>query len=162
MAKWTMAAKLAQYLRDTVTREFPFLSAVNEEQASRPAPVPGSWNAKQELGHLLDSAVNNHQRFARATLHGPYQGPGYAQDDWVRLHAYDQLPWATIVTLWQQYNLFLAHLVEQIPEQALNTTCNIGDYPTLTLGFLIDDYVLHMQHHLDHLLMREIVTKYPR
>ncbi|HZO57097.1 MAG TPA: DinB family protein [Bryobacteraceae bacterium] len=157
-----MAAQLAQYLRSTIDREFPVLSAVTDEQASRPAPTPGSWNAKQELGHLLDSAANNHQRFVRATLHGPYQGPGYAQDDWVRLHAYDQLPWATIVALWQQYNLFLVHLIEQIPDDALDTPCNIGSYEPSTLGFVIDDYVLHMQHHLDHLLMREFVTKYPR
>jgi hypothetical protein len=157
-----MAAKLAQYLRDTVTREFPILSAVCEDTASKPAPTPGSWNAKQELGHLIDSAANNHQRFVRATLHGPYQGPGYAQDDWVRLHAYDQLPWATIVGMWHQYNLFLSHVVEQIPDEALATPCHIGSYEPSDLAFVIDDYVLHMQHHIDHLLGRETVTKYPR
>ena len=157
-----MAANLAQYLRETVSREFPILSAVTEEQASRPAAIPGAWNAKQELGHLIDSAANNHQRFVRATLHGPYQGPGYAQDDWVRLHSYDRLPWAALVALWHQYNLLLAHLVEQIPGEALDTPCHIGAYEPNTLGFVIDDYVLHMQHHLDHLLLREAVTKYPR
>ena len=162
MSKWTMAAKLAQYLRDTVTREFPILTAVDEATASRLAPAPGAWNAKQELGHLIDSAANNHQRFVRAALHGPYQGPGYAQDDWVRLHAYESLPWSTLVAFWHQYNLFLVHLVDRIPDAALETVCQVGSYPPLTLGFLIDDYVLHMQHHVDHLLAREVVTKYPR
>ena len=162
MTKWIMAAKLADYLRETVSREYPILAAVRDEAASKSPAKPGAWNPKQELGHLIDSAANNHQRFVRATLHGPYEGPGYAQDDWVRLHAYEQLPWTTLVELWHQYNLFLAHLVERIPENALETVCHIGSYPQLTLGFVIDDYVLHMQHHVDHLLGREVVTKYPR
>lgn len=157
-----MPAELARYLRDTVLREQPILSAVTEETASRPSAAPGVWNAKQELGHLLDSAANNHQRFVRATLHGPYEGPGYAQDDWVRLHAYEQLPWRTLVDFWTRYNLLLAHLVERIPEEALATECRIGSYEPSNLAFVIDDYVLHMQHHLDHLLKREAVTKYPR
>ncbi|MEP7363793.1 MAG: DinB family protein [Acidobacteriota bacterium] len=157
-----MAAKLAQYLRDTVNREFPILYAVPDEIASAPSAVPGAWNLKQELGHLLDSAANNHQRFVRATLHGPYEGPGYAQDDWVRLHAYEALPWLTLVDLWVHYNLFLAHLIDRIPDEALETPCHIGTYEPNTLGFVIDDYVLHMQHHIDHLLAREVVTKYPR
>ena len=157
-----MAATLAHYLRDTVTREHAHLLAVSEEQASQPAAKPGAWKVKQELGHLLDSATNNHQRFVRATLHGPYEGPGYAQDEWVRLHGYDEMPWATLVALWRDYNLFLARLVERIPDEKLGTDCRVGAYPPLTLGFLIDDYVLHMQHHLDHLLGREVVTQYPR
>jgi hypothetical protein len=157
-----MPAKLAQYLRDTVLREHPILLAVTEETASQPSDAPGVWNVKQELGHLLDSAANNHQRFVRATLHGPYQGPGYAQDDWVRLHAYEELPWITLVELWAQYNLLLAHLVERIPEEALATECRIGSYEPSDLAFVIDDYVLHMQHHIDHLLNRGTVTKYPR
>jgi hypothetical protein len=37
----------------------------------------------------------------------------------------------------------------------------IGDSAPVTLRFLIEDYVLHMQHHLDHILRRDNLTQYP-
>ena len=41
--------------------------------------------------------------------------PGYAQEDWVRLHGYESMPWETIVNFWFQYNTVLARLTESRP-----------------------------------------------
>lgn len=94
-------------------------------------------------------------------MESQFQGPGYAQDDWVRLHGYRNMPWETIVSLWFQYNRLLAVLVGNIPEDHLNTFCSIGSNAPVTLKFLIEDYILHMQHHIDQLLRREVITQYP-
>jgi len=69
--------------------------------------------------------------------------------------------WTEIIDFWRRYNHFLAHLVERIPEDRLPAQCVVGDSMPVTLQFLIEDYILHMQHHLDHILAREKITQYP-
>lgn len=148
-----MATDLALSLTRTIGRELPALSKLSDEQASLPRG-PGKWSPKEELGHLIDSAANNHVRFVRGTLEPQMQGPGYAQNDWVQLHGYSKMSWDEIVELWFRYNRLLARLIENIPDDRLNTVCSIGANPSVTLQFLIEDYVAHMQHHIDQLLKR--------
>ncbi|MBI5282925.1 MAG: DinB family protein [Candidatus Solibacter usitatus] len=157
-----MIGSLANQLRQAVEQEHAALLSLSDAMSAAQQPQPEGWSPKEELGHLIDSAANNHQRFVRAALEADYRGPGYAQDDWVRLHGYAALPWAELVEFWYRYNLLLAHLVARIPEEKSGTSCTVGAGAPVTLGFLIDDYILHMRHHLDHLLGREVVTQYPR
>ena len=155
-----MPRDLAAFLTQTIERELPNLRALDEPHASL-ARGPGKWCPKQELGHLIDSAANNHIRFMRGATEPEVKGPGYAQEEWVRLHGYGDMPWETIVTFWFQYNSFLARLVGRIPQDRLATVCLIAGGPPVTLGFVIEDYILHMQHHIDQLLRREVITRYP-
>ncbi|MBI5086402.1 MAG: DinB family protein, partial [Acidobacteria bacterium] len=148
-------------LKQTVEREHAALLLLNDAASAVRQPT-GGWSPKEELGHLIDSAANNHQRFVRTALGSEYSGPGYAQNEWVRLHGYAVLPWTELVEFWRRYNLLLAHLVARIPEEKSGTLCTVAEGAAVTLEFLIDDYILHMQHHLDHLLGRAVVTQYPR
>jgi hypothetical protein len=161
MAKWDMPESLAKSLEQVLAYEYVNLRVLpNEHAAVRPAGAD-SWSRKEELGHLIDSAVNNHVRFAAASLQNDYSGPTYEQDGWVRVHGYHEMPWLSIVDSWRQHNELLLRLVKRIPEERLTTPCRIGAADPVTLRFLIEDYVLHMQHHLDHILTREKVTQYP-
>jgi len=155
-----MAQHLSQFLKETIEREFPSLRALDEERATIPRG-PGKWSPKEELGHLVDSATNNHIRFVCGAIQPEYRGASYAQEDWVRLHGYRDLPWNTIVNFWFQYNQLLAALVANIPDDRLGTKCLIAAGPEVTLGFVIEDYILHMQHHIDQMLRRDKVTTYP-
>ncbi len=150
----------ALLLRQTIDRELPWLRALSEQDAAKAPLKPGAWTRKQELGHLIDSAANNHLRFVLASVDGEFRGLGYAQDKWVEAHGYNDLPWQDIVELWYRYNLLLAHLIERIPEERMGNRCVIG-WGVNTLGFVIEDYVLHMRHHIDHTLSRSVVTPYP-
>ncbi len=147
-------------LRETIERELPHLRKLSDEAASQNDGRPDSWTRKQELGHLIDSAANNHIRIALATINGEFRGEGYAQDKWVEAHGYRDLPWHLLVELWSSGNQLLAELIARVPESHLNNRCLIG-WSVVTLRFVIEDYVLHMQHHLDHILARENVTSYP-
>ena len=80
------------------------------EDESRVPLAEGKWSAKEVVGHLIDSASNNHQRFVRAQLKEDLVFEGYAQDDWVRVQGYGEEPWPLVVNLWKFYNLHLAHV----------------------------------------------------
>jgi hypothetical protein len=156
-----MAFDLSQRLAQTIERELPNLRALTSEQASL-SRGPGKWSPKEELGHLIDSAANNHARFVRGALESPFRGPGYRQDEWVKVTRYRTMPWNAIVDFWFAYNSFLTRLIDGIAEMHLETQCFIGANEPVSLGFLIDDYILHIQHHIDQLLRRDVVTQYPR
>lgn len=160
MRKCGMPDPLAEYLERTIDRELPHLQSLTDDQAS--VSLRGAWTRKEELGHLIDSATNNHARFVTVALEDGYRGRSYDADGWVRVHGYAHMPWATLVDLWYSLNSLIAEVVRNIPEDRLPATCEIGDSGELTLAFLIEDYIVHMQHHVDQMLGREIVTQYPQ
>ena len=155
---------LADRLARTLAGELPRLRAIPDGPATavpnRPTGV--GWSQREEIGHLIDSAINNHVRFVRAALEPSYEGPTYAQEGWVAVHRYRETPWPDLVEAWRAHNEILLPLIGGIPDAKLATPCRVGDGAPATLGFLIDDYVLHMQHHLDNVLRRVPATKYPR
>jgi hypothetical protein len=122
-------------------------------------PKTGAWSIKEIIGHLIDSAANNHQRFVRAEQQGDLVFQGYAQDEWVRIQAYDSAPWNEVVALWESYNLHIARVMAGVParirdrKHTQHNFHQIGfrefkaDEP-VTLGDLMYDYVLHLEHHL--------------
>jgi hypothetical protein len=111
----------------------------------------GGWTRKQIVGHLLDSAANNRQRFVRAATEGCYAGPQYAQDAWVAAHGYAGQPWETLLRWWQAEHEILAAVVDCIPEQRLEASCVVGADDPVTLRFLIEDYLAHQRWHFDQL-----------
>lgn len=158
------ASALAARLARTIAAEVVHLRAVPDRPATaapnRPSGV--GWSQREELGHLIDSAVNNHARIVRAALEAAYEGPGYDQAGWVEAHRYRDVPWTELVDVWHAHNRILVPLIAAIPDAKLATPCTVGAGAPVTLGFLIDDYVLHMRHHLDQVLRRDPAVRYPR
>lgn len=149
-----MTNPIADDLEALVSSTAPALRALGEGAAGL-KPDAGTWSIKEVLGHLVDSAANNHQRFVRAQQGGTLVLPGYEQDHWVGAQGYQQRPWTEIVQLWESYNRHLAHVIRRIPPAALAAECRIGDNPPVTLGFIVGDYVTHMRHHLQQIEERQ-------
>ena len=123
------------------------LRQVSEAESNRPV-LKGGWSRKQVLGHLIDSASNNHQRFVRAALQGSLEFPRYDQDGFVRVQAVESVLWPILVALWSSYNLYLAHVIAHLPADKLEAPCRIGEDDPVTLRFLAEDYLTHLLHHL--------------
>jgi hypothetical protein len=149
-------------LRRTVEHAAEALLRLTEEEAAR-RPAPGKWSPKEVVGHLIDSASNNHERFVRAQLQDDLVFPGYDQDAWVRVQRYQDAPWPLLVALWRDFNRHLAHVVEAAPEaerrrpRRPHSLDRIAWAPVppdapATLDALMRDYVDHLRHHLRQVL----------
>jgi hypothetical protein len=139
-----------KHLRTLINEVPPKLSKLPLSQVElKPSPV--KWSPKEELGHLLDSAANNHQRIVRTQLEHEPKMPGYDGDAWVELHRYQQRNWQEMIDLWRDLNRQLLAAAEAAPESAWSRTCTIADSLPLTLKFVFEDYIDHMVHHLKHI-----------
>ena len=115
-------------------------------------PAPNRWSKKEFLGHLIDSAANNHQRFVRAQGTPRLEFPGYEQEFWVATQAYASAPWPDLVNLWLLLNRHLLHVLKAMPAAVWSHECAIGGRPAVTLEALAADYLRHLNQHLTQLL----------
>jgi len=142
-----MDASVASQIRSIVETEGARLRAIAATDTGA-AQRPGTWSRREVLGHLIDSALNNHRRFVLAQLSGSLEIPGYAQADWVRCQGYAESEWDSLIELWSSLNRHLAHVVERIPTTALSAPCRIGENAPVPLSEVVIDYVRHLKHHL--------------
>jgi hypothetical protein len=123
------------------------------ETLSRPEqkPAQDKWSAKEELGHLLDSAVNNLRRIVLIQLEDKPALCNYDGERWVEIQQYQQRDWRELIQLWSALNRQLLAAAQAVKPEDWARTCTIGDSETLTLKFVFEDYIEHMLHHLGHM-----------
>lgn len=148
-----MTSELAQELVAAVDQIARQLKRIDPAVAQH-RPASDRWSIQEVVGHLIDSAANNHQRFVRAQQSEELTFPKYDQVRWVSDQHYNMAPWYDLVDLWCSYNIHLAHVIRNIPDDALSVSCTIGDNEPVTLLLLIEDYLVHMQHHLKKIAER--------
>jgi hypothetical protein len=137
-------------LSEILTKAPELLSAISAEHAAK-HEAPDKWSKKQELGHLVDSACNNHQRVVRAQLETEPSLPDYDGDRWVALHDYQGMEWNEIIGRWRVLNEQLVRAASAISQQAAERKLTVGGGNPITLSFLVNDYVDHLLHHLRHI-----------
>lgn len=147
------AGRLERRIREVQEK----LSYPTAEFSKRPAP--GKWSPKEELGHLIDSANNNHQRFVRGQFEDR-PSIRYKQDEWVTANRYQEMDPYAVIELWVAYNTFLIMLMRKMPQELYARECLTGDDPH-TLEWLMVDYVDHVDHHLDRVLGIDPPAAYP-
>jgi DinB superfamily len=147
--------------RNTIVSATARLRSIPETQSDR-KNSSDDWSAKETIGHLIDSAANNHQRFVRAQFTDDLVFPGYEQDQWVSSQKYGDELWLDVIQLWSSYNLHLVHVASAIPEDVLTKprlrhtldqiAFNLVDKnDPATLEYLIRDYLDHLRHHLNQI-----------
>jgi hypothetical protein len=139
-----------QLLRHLLESEPLQLAALSDSTAGAKAS-PGKWSPKEELGHLLDSAANNHQRIVRALLEDRPAMPGYEQQRWAQAHRYQQRDWRELIDSWAALNRQLLGVAAGLNDSDWTRTCTIAGAAPVTLKFVFEDYLTHMSHHLAHI-----------
>lgn len=112
--------------------------------------LPGKWSKKEILGHLCDSAMNNIRRFVVSQ----YEENNliiYRQDDWVALQDYQSADVKDVIALWKLLNEQIVRIINKIPNNKLNNTCNTPE--PQTIEWLVEDYIVHLKHHLDQIFI---------
>ncbi|MDZ7268150.1 MAG: DinB family protein [candidate division KSB1 bacterium] len=147
--------------RQTIESGEKKLLAISEAQ-SEMRLAPEKWSARELLGHLIDSASNNHHRFVLAQLSEDLVFPSYDQDKWVEVQKYQQASWPLLIQLWKAYNLHLLHVMSVTPEDMLRKRRNkhnlyeiawrpVEKRVPISLKYLMRDYLYHLQHHLNQI-----------
>lgn len=145
-------------LRDVTLSAARRMRELSPEQAASPV-APGKWSPKQIIGHLIDSASNNHRRFVLAQLKDDLRFEGYAQDGWVDVQRYADRSWEDLLVLWEAFNLHMAQVMDAVPadvrlravtdhnlEAVSWETVRPGE--PVSLDFMMRDYTGHLRNHL--------------
>ncbi len=142
---------IANDIRTLVARVTPLLAQLSADEAAA-KPQPEKWSKKEILGHLIDSAANNHQRFVRAGYKAALEFPPYAQNEWVRVQGHQEADWTTLVELWSAYNRHLSGVLDRLPASAFSEPCNIGKEEPAPLEEVVTSYLAHLRHHVEQLV----------
>ena len=149
-------------LHTSVDRAIAALRAISEE-ASALRRRPEAWSPREVIGHLIDSASNNHQRFVRAQFSDDLVFPGYDQDAWVTAQRYQEAPWSELVSLWHGFNLQLVRVMDAVADDMRTrerhshnlyeiASRGVPKSEPTTLDYFLHDYVDHLEHHLLQIL----------
>lgn len=152
-------------LLNIIDAAMPLMLDVSDQQSAR-RPGPGKWSPREIVGHLVDSASNNHQRFLRAQWQDDLVFQGYAQEAWVAAQRYQEAPWHELVTLWAHFNRHLARVMEAVPVEIRNRPHRrhnlhllawkpVPEHEPATLDYFMRDYVRHLEHHVRQILGAE-------
>ena len=113
-------------------------------------PASGKWSKQEILGHLIDSALNNLKRFTEIQfLPQPYIVNAYNQNELVNVNGYQNMPLDHLLNLWKVLNRQIIFVVQEISDEKLNYAVDpqYEKHELKTLGWIIGDYVVHMEHH---------------
>ncbi len=142
-------SNLTENLRQSVNDWEKKLIKLDEHIFSEVQNVQGR-TIKQLVGHLVDSASNNHQRIVRLQYNQSLIFPDYTRynDRWIAIQQYQDEDKQIIIQLWKYFNLHLAYIIDNVDEFELNNSWLDGENELLSLREIINGYFSHFKLHL--------------
>lgn len=134
-----------------------YLEEITEEEALHKTNQE-SWSKQEILGHLCDSATNNHMQFVKIILSSePVRIEKYQQNQWVALHGYSaNYTYRELITLWTFLNRQVLNVLRNGTAEDLAKSVILDDEITVTLGWLMEDYITHLLHHMKQIVGKRI------
>jgi len=144
--------ELASGIENTLDEAYQRLISLSDETIEA-RPNPGDWSVKEIVGHLIDSASNNHQRFIRLQVADGLIFPDYSQDNdtWVSIQRYQETPWDDLLALWRHFNLHLARVVRIVNKECVDHIWVVDEDTQITFSELMIDYLRHLKDHLQQI-----------
>jgi len=90
--------KIAKTLKELIRNYSNRLFQIPEDVASK--KPTGKWSKKEYIGHLLDSASNN--------------------------HGYQNIVWSELIKIWKVTNTLLVYRIENVTPNTLSNSMTIG------------------------------------
>ena len=129
-----------------------YLSQSSESEMSQKVSAE-KWSKKEILGHLIDSGINNLQRFTEIQFEAkPYKVRKYNQNKLVKVNDYQNSKTNEIVEFWLSINNRIKKIIESQTEKTLNYKIEFEKDNISDLRFLMKDYVDHLEHHLNRIM----------
>lgn len=131
-------------------------------------PAPDKWAKSEILGHLIDSAFVNFQRFISVGSENRLIFSPYEQEHWVRRNDYINYRTNDLIQIWANTNSHLGEMLDNIPDEVLYRKTTDHNFDRIcmnlleagtssSLNYLIWDYLDHMEHHL-----KQIIPEYKK
>ena len=141
--------RLATDIESTVEQACNRLTGLTAETIEM-RPQPSAWSVKEIIGHLVDSASNNHQRFVRLQIADKLVFPDYSQDNsiWIAVQKYQEASWDELLSMWRYYNLHLARVIRSVNTDCIGHLWIMNKDTAISLGDLMTDYLRHLKDHL--------------
>lgn len=154
--------KYSDMLKSIVEDSYSLLNQLSSGQMSD-KPHPDKWSSKEIIGHMIDSAINNHRRLLLSEKKGDLLFDGYDQDQWVRRNNYQNRSKKDLLDLWRLSNLHLADAINTLDDDLLERMTKDHNFDQISmisfdkgkssnLNYLIQDYIYHIEHHLVQIL----------
>ena len=144
----------AKRLEQLIDSGFNYISKSSKTELTRKTN-PEKWSKKEIVGHLIDSGINNLQRFLEVQFErNPYKIRDYNQDELVKANDYQNSDLNEMVELWISINKRIINLMRQQSEKTLNFKIELNNGTISDLRFLMNDYVDHFEHHLNQIIKK--------
>jgi hypothetical protein len=146
--------ELAERLEQVIYTGLEYIRQTDKENLGK-KPSPEKWSKKEILGHLIDSGINNLQRFTEIQYEAkPFKIRKYKQDALVRANDYQNADIQELVDFWKAVNLRISKLILLQTDKTLAFPVDLGENKIVDLNFLIRDYVDHLEHHLKQIMLQ--------
>ena len=110
------------------------------------------WSKKEILGHLIDSAINNLQRFTEIQYsEKPYKIRAYNQDTLVKYNDYQNKNNQNLFDLWLHLNRHILEIIKNQTDKTLAYQLILPNGTLTNLQFLIEDYIEHLFYHVSQI-----------
>lgn len=144
--------KTIQNLEYLIHQISDFIKKSSEEEISKKLS-PNKWSKKEIIGHLVDSGINNLQRFTEIQFEEkPYQLKSYKQDQLVEANDYQAAKREDILNLLIAINSRIINIIKLQTDETLNYQIVTSENEHFDLKYLIEDYVTHFQHHTKQII----------
>ena len=140
-----MSFSISSY-KDLINRFYSIM--LTNEKLSDIKLGEDKWTLKEMIGHLIDSASNNHQRFIRLQLQKELELPGYEAEEWKQISSVQELDYSFLISFWKSYNDYLIHIIGNMKQTCLTNVWK-SENGEKTLKFLVKDYFEHIKWHID-------------
>jgi hypothetical protein len=147
---------IARELSEIVSNHYEKYYNLDDQKASVILSAD-KWSLKEIIGHLIDSASNNHQRFVRLHINNKIDFPIYHYD-WISIENFNSMKFTDLISLWKYFNILLSHIINNVTDDKLSNIWETGG-TKLTLKFIITDYLRHIKEHIMHFEERLVELK---